>query len=115
MNPYQISMACSECGKPMDYEYVSILPGSSEPGYMVDPCCDTEGTTDTLEYIKNTIADELRDANDRLQDAFTEYSLALDSVGDAEYIEKCKQDVADRQSSLTSYIDELHAQFKVRA
>lgn len=45
----KFEIRCSICGEEMEYEELSISPGSSMPCLSIKPCCDTEETSCDLE------------------------------------------------------------------
>ena len=43
---------CEICKKEMIYEYRSAIPGTSGPGLVFSPCCDTEATHDKIDDLQ---------------------------------------------------------------
>lgn len=63
-----------------------------------------------MNYIEQTLAKEIREANDRLKD-YTKLLVAAVARDITDEIPKALREVKDWQTKLTLAINDLHAQF----
>ena len=62
---------CSSCGKDVEAELHQIYPGTSDPVWVVSPCCAPEEDAEEIEWLTENIVD-LAEAADLLADVVEE-------------------------------------------
>ena len=72
MNLSNIDIKCARCGQEMRFETHEFSPGSNNPCFVVLPCCMDEDKEERIDYVTETILDEMCEYILDIEDQFND-------------------------------------------